>query len=129
MVYIDSLLTMITIIWAAVLCTVCIGAPTLRDNLVLKIEENSENVPVNLLQEPTAYPLPSSFMWRKDGQLVDGSRVSLTYSNATFAKVAREDDGVYTVSATNFVIGSSTQQVGTDTGSFRLDVICKLISV
>ena len=120
---------MISIIWDVVLCTVYIGAPTLRDNLVVKIEENSENVPINLLQEPTAYPQPSSFMWRKDGQPVDSSRVSLSYSNATFAKVTREDDGVYTVSVTNFVIGSSTQQVGTDTGSFRLDVICKLISV
>ena len=108
---------------------VCVGAPNLKDNLLMKIEENSENVPIDLLQEPTAFPELSSFTWRKDGQRLDDSGVSLTYSNATFAKVMREDAGVYTVSATNFVVGSTTQQVGTDTGSFRLDVICKLISV
>ena len=104
------------------------GVPNLRDNLLIKIEENSANVPVDLHREPAGFPEPSapgSFVWRKDGRPLDSSRVLLTFSSVEFAIVMREDAGMYTVTATNYVIGSTTQRVGTDTGSFRLDVICK----
>ena len=98
--------------------------PNLRDNFLVRIEERSENVPVDLRQEPAAFPEPTLFSWTKDGQPLTG--LPLTYSSVTFGTVRRTDAGKYTVSATNFVIGSSTEQVGNDTGSFCLDVICKL---
>ena len=92
----------------------------------MRIEENSENVPVDLRQEPVAFPEPTSFRWCKDGRhLTEVDRPTLTYSNVTFSTVRREDSGNYTISATNFVIGSNTEQVGNDTGNFYLDVICK----
>ena len=91
------------------------------------IEERSENVPVDLRQEPTAFPEPTLFIWNKDGQPLTG--LPLTYSNVTIGIVRRTDAGNYTVSATNFVIGSSTVQVGNDTGSFYLDVICEYYNI
>lgn len=91
---------------------------------MVRIEENHENVVVDLRQEPPAFPPPTSFIWTKDGRPLSGH--VLTYSSVTFATVRRTDAGKYSVSATNFVSGSSTEQVGSDTGSFCMDVICKL---
>ena len=91
----------------------------------MRIEENSLNVPIDLRQEPAAFPEPTFFRWYKNGQhLTEADRI-LTYSNVTFSTVRRDDAGNYTVSATNYVIGN-IDQVGNDTGSFFLDVICKL---
>ena len=101
------------------------GPPTLRHNFFVRIEESSRNVPVDLSQDPTPYPLDMvSFIWSRDGQpLTTGpSGPALTYSTATFATIEREDAGNYTVVATNSV---QDEQVGNDTGSFYLDVICK----
>ena len=92
--------------------------------MLLKIEENTNNVQIDLRQEPAAFPTPTSFVWSKDGQPVVGP--VQTYSNLTFATVRREDAGNYAVSATSFVLGSTTEHVGSDTGSFFFDVICKL---
>ena len=100
-----------------------IGPPNLQSNIVVRIEENSENVPVHLRQEPAAFPEPTLFSWNKDGQPL--TRLTLTYSNVTFDTVRRSDAGNYTVSATNFVIGSRTEQVGSDIGSFYMDVLCE----
>ena len=101
----------------------------MRDNFLVKLRENSENIPVDLRQEPLAFPestIPGSFIWTKDGQPLTG--FDLTYSNVTFTRVRREDAGSYAVTATNYVGNTaSTQQIGTDTGSFYLDVICKTI--
>ena len=92
---------------------------------MVRIEENSENVQVDLRQVPAAFPEPTMFTWYRSGQeLISLPR---TYSNVTFATIRRADAGNYTVSATNFVLPGSpgTMQVGNDTGSFYLDVICK----
>ena len=96
----------------------------MRDNLLLKIEENTSNVEIDLRQEPAGFPKPTSFIWSKDGWPVTGP--VQTYSSVTFATVRREDAGNYAVSATSYALGSTTEQVGSDTGSFFLDVICKL---
>ena len=101
------------------------GVPNLVDNFLVRIEENSANIPIDLRQEPDAFPEPSIFSWNKDGQPLR-TGLLLTHSNITFSTVRRADVGNYTVSATNFVLGSITEQVGNDTGSFYLDVICKL---
>ena len=96
----------------------------------MRIEENSENVLIDLLQEPAPFPEPNSFQWYKNEQcLTEADRPLTAYSNVTFSTVSREDAGSYTVFATNFVIGSHTDQVGNDTGNFYLDVICKFYIV
>ena len=91
------------------------------------IEEGSENIPIDLRQEPSAFPEPTRFSWNKNGQPLSETDLTLTYSNITFNTVRRADAGNYTVSATNFVLPgtSGASQVGSDTGSFYLDVICK----
>ena len=104
-----------------------LGSPILRDNLLVKIEVGTENITVDLNQEPAAFPEPTRFSWNKDGQPLSVTDLILTYSNVTFNTVRRADAGNYTVTATNFVLPGSpgTNQVGNDTGSFYLDVICK----
>ena len=102
------------------------GPPKLRDNFMVKIVEGINNVPVNLSQDPAPFPLDMiSFIWSRDGQpLTTGpSGPALTYSTVTFATIEREDAGNYTVVATNSV---EDEQVGSDTGNFYLDVLCKM---
>ena len=93
----------------------------------MKLQEGELNVPIDLLLAPVAFPQPSKFEWLKDGQPLRESGVTTTYSSVTFTSVMRTDAGNYTVNATNFLLDNSTQQVGIDTGSFYLDVVCKLI--
>ena len=99
----------------------------MQNNFSVRIEEGDENVPVDLCQDPVPFPeptAPDSFTWNRDGQPLTG--LALTYSNVTFPTVRRTDTGNYTVSATNFVFGNSMEQVGNDTGSFYLDVLCNI---
>ena len=98
----------------------------MRDNFLVRVEENNGRVPVNLTKGTTAFPEPT-FSWTRDGQLLIGP--DLTYSSVTFENVRRMDAGNYTVSATNFILNSTTEQVGNDTGSFYLDVLCKSLNI
>jgi hypothetical protein len=98
----------------------------LRDNFSVRIEEGDLNVPIDLLQEPAAFPEPSDFEWLIGGQpLRQNGRITTTYSSVIFASVMRTDTGNYTVNATNFLLDDVTQPVGNDVGSFYLDVLCK----
>ena len=106
-------------------CTVVAGPSNLRDDFMVVLEENSENIPVDLRQDPPAFPEPTMFTWYRNGVVLNG--FDQTYSNLTFGTITRENAANYTVSATNFVLNSATKQVGTDTGSFNLNVICKLV--
>ena len=104
----------------------------MQNNLLLRIQENQTNVPVDLRQDPASFPEPTFFNWNKDGQPLDlRNGLILTYSNVTFDSIRRADAGNYSVSATNFVLPGSpgTDLVGNDTGNFYLDVICKLLKI
>ena len=94
----------------------------MQDDLMLRIVENSLNVPVDLSRNPVGFPEPTSFSWTRNG--VKLSDPTLTFSRIFFPTVSRSSAGQYEVSATNFVL-DGTQQIGSDTGSFVLDVICK----
>ena len=94
----------------------------LRDNVLLKVEENSGRLLVNLSEGVTAFPEPT-FQWTKVGETLNGP--ALTYNSITFDSVMREDAGNYTVLATNFMLNSMTEQVGNDIGGFYLDILCK----
>ena len=93
---------------------------------MLNIVENTVSVPVELSEGPAAYPQPTLFNWTKDGQTFNNP--TLNYSSVTFSPLRRTDSGNYLVSATNYILGSNTDQVGNDTGSFYLNVICELRS-
>ena len=96
---------------------------------MFRIMENSLNVPIDLSQEPAAFPEPTLYNWtRNDVQLSSPPSMHMfTYSTIIFNAVSRNDSGNYAVSATNFVLRSNSVMVGNDTGSFSLDVICKYI--
>ena len=98
------------------------GSPRLRDNFMVRILENGRNIPIDLTVDPLPFPLDTiSFNWSRDGRpLTTGP--TLTYSSVTFSSVERTYSGIYSVLVANFVDGV---QLGNDTGSFTLDVICK----
>ena len=96
----------------------------------LKIEETNDGLTVDLGQKPEPFPEPSEFTWRKDGQkLASLSSLIMTFSNVTFNKIKRADTGRYVVTATNFALNSHSTQVGSDTGGFNLDVLCKFFEL
>ena len=94
----------------------------LQDNILVRLVEDGSAIAVNLSKDLAPFPQPS-FNWTKDGRLL--SSPALTYSSVTFDSIRRVDAGIYNVSAINFVL-NSTDQVGSDTGSFYLDVLCEL---
>ena len=101
----------------------------LQDNFVVKIEAGGHNVTIDLSQEPAAFPEPTLFRWNRDGRPLSDTDPTLTlsYSNVSINTVTRADAGNYTVTATNFILPGSPEgnQVGNNTGSFYLDVLCK----
>ena len=93
----------------------------------VRIQEGDTNITIDLRQDPAPFPEPSIFNWSKDGRPLSGDNniISLTYSNVTFLLVTRNISGNYTISATNFMLDNISQQLGSDVGSFHLDVLCK----
>ena len=97
---------------------------------MVQIEENSENVWIEVGLDPEPFPLDTlSFSWTRNGQPLqlndESGGLALGFSSVTFAMIERSDSGEYFVSASNHVIGSPSQQIGSDTGGFSVDVICK----
>ena len=102
----------------------------MRDNFVVRIQEGDLNVPIDIVQEPAAFPEPSYFEWLIGGQpLIRRNGIITTYSSVTFASVMRSDSGNYTVNAMNFLLDNANEPVGNDIGSFYLDVLCKWMFV
>jgi hypothetical protein len=102
------------------------GPPKLRKRFDVRIQEGDTEVTIDLRQDPAPFPDPSIFNWSKDGRpLSSDNIISVTYSNMTFLLVSRNISGNYTVSATNFLLDNISQQLGSDIGSFHLDVLCK----
>ena len=104
------------------------GAPSLRDNYMIKIIEATQNAEINLSLEPQAFPIPQSYQWTKGGSNVDSNtnlRITYTYPTAIFEEVLRADSGRYSLSASNYVPMNSTLAIGNDDGDFELDVLCK----
>ena len=87
--------------------------------------ENSLNVPVDLSQDPAAFPEPTTYTWTRNGVVLSSPPPTLTYSTVIFPSVSRDDAGNYAVSATNFDFSNSMVPIGSDMGSFSLDIICK----
>jgi hypothetical protein len=95
---------------------------------MVQVEENSENVRIEIGLDPEPFPLDTlSFSWTRNGQPLTGGSgsLALAFSSVTFAMIERSDSGEYFVSASNHVTGSPSEQIGSDTGRFSVDVICK----
>ena len=95
------------------------------DNITLNVLENTRNLPIDISQNPIAFPEETVlFTWTRDGQLlISGPGLSLTYSSVIFSNVDRQNSGNYQVFTSNII---QDREVGNDTGSFNLNVICKL---
>ena len=102
------------------------GPPTLRDlGTIFAIE--GANFSQNLENEmEEAFPYPRSFSWEKDGNTVENTtRQSFGYPDLRINPVSRDDSGVYTLTATNYRLDNESVEIGSDSGSFTLDVLCK----
>ena len=96
------------------------GPPNLLDNQQIVVVEGTTNT-TNLQQAPDAFPFPRQFSWTAN----NNSRVAFGYPSVTFQQLERGDAGTYTLTATNYRLDNTNVVVGTDTGSFVLDVQCK----
>ena len=103
------------------------GPPNLTDNLTVVAVEGSTNA-VSLRQTPDAFPFPQQFSWTVNGSPArNNSRVTFGYPSVTFQQIEQGDVGAYTLTATNYRLDDTSVLVGMDTGSFTLDVQCRLI--
>ena len=101
--------------------------PNLIDSLTVVAVEGSNNT-VSLSQTPDAFPFPQQFSWTVNGSPANNnSRVTFGYPSVTFQRIERGDAGTYNLTATNYRLDNTSVVVGTDTGSFTLDVQCKSI--
>ena len=101
--------------------------PNLIDSLTVVDVEGSTNT-VNLSQAPDAFPFPRQFSWTVNGSPANNNpRVTYGYPSVTFLRFEQRDAGTYTLTATNYRLDDTNVVVGTDTGSFTLDVQCKSI--
>ena len=98
------------------------GPPLLRDKYVVRIEESNENVPVDLSLDPAVFPEPSDFSWNVNSQPL--TNLPLSYSSVNFSTIRRSHAGNYSVFAANYLLNDPSVQIGNDTGSFYLDVLC-----
>ena len=74
---------------------------------------------------PPAFPFPS-FSWSRDGQSLSNATATRQYGYPSIfiGSVQPSDAGNYTLSAMNYA-SDETTPVGSDVGSFTLNVLCK----
>ena len=81
---------------------------------------------VSLHQVPDPFPFPQQFRWTVNGSPANNnSRLTFGYPSVTFQPFIRGDAGIYMLTATNYRLDDTSVVVGTDTGSFTLDVHCE----
>jgi len=102
--------------------------PSLRDIQPMTVVEGGGVTTINLDLDPEAFPFPQ-FQWTMNGQVAMNNtpRVTYSYPGVTFTSYDRDDSGTYNLTATNYRLDNTSVVVGMDTGSFSLDVQCKLV--
>ena len=102
------------------------------DGIVVSVAEGemTDPDPISLQLDPEAFPIPGpgQYQWTKNGQNVTSNdRITYNYPTVSFGNVRREDAGTYELYAANYKVLSdgTTIQIGNDTGSFTLDVLCE----
>ena len=104
-----------------------IGEPVLK-NLSDPVRfQVGENLMVNLELDNPAHPFPTTFQWFKNGVEMSSndSRVMFGYPSLIINNAMPSDTGVYSLTATNHLLDNSSEILGTDTGEFTLDILCK----
>ena len=96
---------------------------TLRENEELSVDLSEPG-------SPPAFPFPSDVTWMRGGeQLMNSTDTRLYgYPSIFIGSVLPSDAGLYTLTATNHQQDGLTP-VGTDSGSFSLNVLCEYSSL
>ena len=95
------------------------------------LRENEElSVDLSEPGSPPAFPFPSNVTWMRGGeQLMNSTDTRLYgYPSIFIGSVLLSDAGLYTLTATNHQQDGLTP-VGTDSGSFSLNVLCEYSSL
>ena len=107
-------------------CTFALGAPSLSDDIINRsIIEGTKLTVDNLEQESLAFPFPL-FQWTRNDIIASNNSglVSYGYPTVSFSNISRQDAGTYTLFAENFRIDEPDVQIGNDTATFILEVLC-----
>ncbi len=83
------------------------------------------------IEQQQPFPFPGSFTWSRDGDpLVNiSANVSFGYPELSLNPVSRTDSGLYTLTASNYLLDNDSVLIGSGTGSFTLDVLCKFLGL
>ena len=103
--------------------------PPLLNDAVLITERENVRFRVDLSEgNRPAFPFPSSFTWSRTGGVAVENATGRVYEypSVTIQSVQPSDTGNYTLTATNSLPDGTP--VGTDSGSFSLDVLCEWLS-
>ncbi len=81
------------------------------------------------IEQQQPFPFPSSFTWSRDGDplLNISANVSFGYPELSLNPVSRTDSGLYTLTASNYLLDNDSVLIGNGTGSFTLNVLCKFL--
>lgn len=106
------------------------GPPQLATGLIGEVVEG-RGFSLDLSRGRDPFPYPRDFQWtRNDGApLRNASRVSWGYPSVVIRNVSRTDRGQYSLSAINYRLDNPSEEIGRETGSFQLDVLCESSAV
>ena len=75
------------------------------------------------------FPYPQEFQWTRNSDVLSNSSQALWgYPGVALRDVSRTDSGLYSLSATNYRLDNPSEEIGRSTGSFQLNVLCKLMN-
>lgn len=111
------------------------GPPLFKVNQTAKYKENTKHVQIDLGLTPMPFPEPSTITLsfeKKEQRIITSRRsndsIQFNGSLLLFDEITRDHAGIYFLTATNYRLDNTSREVGTFTGKFTLDVICKWYS-
>ena len=101
----------------------------MQNYTTLSVLNSARDVSVSMEKASnTASPFPSSFSWTvNDNPMMNSSRVTFGYPSVTFRTIEPSLSGYYSLSATNYFVNDTSLVLGSGIGTFKLDVLCKLV--
>lgn len=94
----------------------------MKKNLEYTVVENKVGFILNLILDPLPFPTPTFHEWN-----TSNVNVTLKNNGVDFDIVTRKHADIYSLTVSNYHLCDKTRLIGTDTGNFTLNVICKFL--
>lgn len=113
-------------IQCVVIIMIIAGAPQLATGLIREVVEG-RGFALDLSIGRDPFPYPRDFQWTRNGGVLlrNASRVTWGYPSVVIHNVSRTDRGQYSLSAINYRLDNPNEEIGRETGSFQLNVLCE----